>query len=110
MEMGMDTLETEFRFEELSIVINGKFAPGMMLFGTATLTGDDDGFSVSFIELDGGTRLKKRNGGTWMAMSTPFEDELFARISAVIENRKTDIGRQAYDKWDEVREEAREAA
>ena len=106
----MDTLECEFEFEEMNIVVNGKSAPGMMLFGTAMLTGDDDGFSVTFIELEGGTQLRKRNGGTWAAMVTPFEDELFARIAAVIENRKTAIGAAAEMAWCKVREDAREAA
>ncbi len=103
-----DYLETEFFFEELNIVVNGRFATGMMLNGTATLTGDDDGFSVSFIELDGGTTLRKCNAG--ISGMHKFEDELFARIASVIENPKTHIGKLASSAWDDVREDAREAA
>lgn len=104
----MDTLETFFDFEELNIAVCGKAAQGMMLYGTATLEGDDDGFNVVSIRLEGGTHLRRRgNGGLGLPA---FEDELFKRIAAVIENPKTPIGKLASDAWDDVREEAREAA
>lgn len=103
----MDTIETNFDFEELAITICGKFATGMMIYGTAVLTGDDDGFYVSAIELEGGTMLK-RSGNGYLGFPALFEGELFARIAAVIENPKTHIGKLASDTWDEAREEARE--
>lgn len=110
-DSDMDYLETQFEFEELNISVCGKFASGMMLYGTATLEGDDDGFSVSHIRLgdkQDHVDLVKNNGGGWVG--TSFEDELFRRIASIIENPKTHFGGRASDAWDDLREEALEAA
>jgi hypothetical protein len=91
-------MELDFEFEELNIVICGKIADGMMLYGTATLEGDEDGFSVDTIKLEHGPLLRRRGNGH-LGFPSAFEDELFKRISAVIENPKTAIGRRADTEW-----------
>lgn len=102
----MDTLEHHLEFEELKIPVCGKNSSGLMLYGTATLSGDEDGFSVVFIELGNGTHLRPRgNGGG--GFPAPFEDELFKRIAAVIENPKTAIGKMAEREWADVVEDAK---
>ena len=101
----MDTLEHHLEFEELKIPVCGKNSSGLMLYGTATLSGDEDGFSVVFIELGDGTHLRPRgNGGG--GFPAPFEDELFKRIATVIENPNTVIGAWASREWAEVVEDA----
>lgn len=103
----MTTLELEFDFEELSVAICGTVANGVMLYGTATLEGDEEGFTVDSVRLDGGPALRKRGNG-WMGFPAPFEDELFKRIAAVIENPKTVIGAHAKREWADAVEQARE--
>jgi len=102
----MDTLEHHLDFEELNINVCGKSAPGMMLYGTATLTGDEDGFSVVAVRLDGGAWLRARGNGAG-GFPAAFEDELFKRIAAVIENPKTAIGKYAEGEWADVVEAAK---
>jgi hypothetical protein len=94
----MDTLEMQFEFEELNIPICGKSAPGLMLYGQATLTGDEDGFSVVSIRLEGGTHLRKRGNGV-LGFPSAFEDELFKKIAGEIENPKTAVGNRASSDW-----------
>jgi hypothetical protein len=102
----MDTLEHHLEFEELKIPVCGKNSSGLMLYGTATLSGDEDGFSVVFIELGNGTYLRPRGNGA-LGFPAAFEDELFKRIAAVIENPKTDIGNYAAGEWADVVEDAK---
>lgn len=92
------SLETTFEFEELSIILFGRISTGNHWFGTATLEGDEDGFFVSHIALAGGTHIRRRGNGT-LGLPAQFEDELFKRIAAVIENPKTAIGKAAADAW-----------
>jgi hypothetical protein len=92
------TLEMVLEFEELNIPVCGKNAPGMMLFGHATLSGDEDGFSVIHIRLEGGTHLRPRGNGQH-GFPAAFEDELFKRIAGAIENPKTAIGNRASSDW-----------
>ena len=102
--MTADTLELIFDFEELNIPICGKNAVGIQLFGTATLTGDEDGFYVDHIVLGNhriasdSTHLRRRGNG-WMGFPAAFEDELFARISSAIENPETAVGKIAERDW-----------
>jgi hypothetical protein len=98
-----DEYELAFDFEELSVAINGKTNASNLWAGVADLDGDDDGFSVVAITLEGETIYRKN----YLAA---FNDELFKRISAVIENPKTAIGREAKDAWDDMRRSAREDA
>ena len=104
-----DTLELHFDFEEMNIPICGRYATGIMLYGTARLSGDEDGFSVVAIRLDGGTWLRRRGNGQ-LGFPAPFEDELFHRIADQIENPKTTIGKRASNEWADVVEDAREVA
>jgi hypothetical protein len=100
--MDMDTLEHTFEFEEMNIPVCGKYAGGLMLYGKATLSGDEDGFSVVYVELEGGARLRPRGNGD-LGFPSAFEDALFKRIAGEIENGKTVIGKRASSEWaDEV--------
>jgi len=92
-----DPLDREFPFTDLSITLRGTTFDGMLLSGTATLSGDDDGFDVTAIKLDDGPYLTKCNGNGWVGMA--FEDEFFKRIASVIENPKTTIGGNAEAFW-----------
>lgn len=102
-----DTLEMQFEFEELNIPVCGKDAPGLMLYGEATLSGDEDGFSVIHIRLEGGTHLRPRGNG-YLGFPAAFEDELFKKIAGAIENDKTAIGSRASRDWAYLVEETTE--
>lgn len=97
----MDRLEYEFQFEELNIAVRGESCPGMMIYGTALLTGDEEGFSVTTITIDGGKPLKRRGNGP-LGFPADFEDALFSRISAVICDPHTQIGKRAIEEWAEM--------
>lgn len=99
------SFETSFDFQDLSIPLLGKTFEGMLLSGTATLSGDQDGFDVTHIALDDGPDLRKGGNGL-LGLPAAFEDEFFKRIAAVIENEKTPIGRRAEATWNELIEEA----
>jgi hypothetical protein len=99
--------ELPFEFEELNIVLCGTIANGMMLYGTATLEGDEDGFTVDTVKLEHGPLLRRRGNGR-LGFPSAFEDELFARIAAVIENPKTSIGAHAEREWNSLVEQMRE--
>lgn len=96
----MNNLEVEIEFEELSISLyDGPTARGIMIYGRACLEGDEDGFSVNAIRIDGTTWFRPGSLAR-LGKPTQFEDELFARIAAVIENPKTAIGKAARLEWD----------
>lgn len=95
----MHRFDTTFDFEELSISLLGEKVPGVMLYGTATLCGDDaEEFFVSAIMLGGGPLLRPRGAGA-MGAPAPFEEELFKRIAAVIEDSATSAGKAAQAHW-----------
>ena len=100
-------LELDFDFEELNIVVCGKMADGIMIYGTATLEGDEDGFSVDTVKIEHGPLLRRRGNGH-LGFPAAFEDELFNRIASVIENPKTAIGAHAEREWNSLIEERRE--
>jgi hypothetical protein len=94
-----DPLEIRFEFEDLHITILGTFYKEVGFSGIATLAGDEDGFTVVMIELDGGPTLRRRGNLNMGLSSTSFEDSFAERICEVIENPKTDIGRLAESAW-----------
>jgi hypothetical protein len=98
-----------FDFDELIIALHGRNASGLMLYGRAELEGDEDGFAVTAIRLDDGTRLKPSGSGA-LGAPAPFEEELFRRIAAVIENDKTVLGRHAALEWADEVERLQETA
>lgn len=98
--------EISFDFQDLSITLLGKTFEGMLLSGTATLEGDQDGFDVTHIALDDGPDLRKGGNGL-PGLPAAFEDEFFKRIAAVIENPKLPIGRMAEATWNEMVEDYR---
>lgn len=78
-----------YGFDEIAIV-----DAGILVYGTATLTDDEnDSFYVSKIVLDGGTVLQRKGNGA-MGMHDAFKDELFKRIADQIE--KMDHAAEAY--------------
>lgn len=100
----------QFDFEELTPVILGKVAKGMMLYGTATLESADPGephsFFVSSIELDGGIVLTA-DGGVPRGHHSLSKD-LFKAISEIIENDRHPLGRAAQDEFSEAVDGERE--
>jgi len=105
----MNHIKTTFDFDELVIPILGKNDSGLMIYGSADLEGDEDGFCVKTVYLADGTRIHNRGCGT-LGFPAPFEEELFKRIAAVIENDKTVIGRHAATEWADAIERQKEAA
>jgi hypothetical protein len=97
-----DPLEQRFEFESLHITILGTFYKEVGFSGIATLAGDEDGFSVVLIELDGGPTLRRRGNLNMGLSSTSFEDRFAERICEVIENPKTSIGKLAESAWAEL--------
>ncbi|MBB3391590.1 hypothetical protein FHT82_004368 [Rhizobium sp. BK275] len=105
----MNIFSLRFDFDELVIPILGRNDNGLLLYGSAELSGDHEGFSVESIQLDGGTMLRPA-GNAEPGRPAPFADELFRRIAAVIENDKTVPGRHAAMEWAELVERHSEAA
>lgn len=98
-------MEMEFQFEELRLPLKRKPNLGLLAYGYAKLEGDEDGFSVTEIWLDG--ELIRPSGNGLYGLPMLFEDALFHVIAGVIENPKSDVGRQASDAWSEMVDEAR---
>ncbi|MBB3656813.1 hypothetical protein FHX15_002041 [Rhizobium sp. BK650] len=97
----MNAFSLRFDFDELIIPILGRNDNGLLLYGSAALSGGHEGFSVEAIHLAEGTMLRPA-GNTESGRPAPFADELFRRIAAVIENDKTVLGRHAAMEWAEL--------
>ena len=100
----------EYSFDELSIRLCDRWESGLLLYGRAELTsaGTDyeDEFYVSAIRLNGGARLARPNTSN---NAGSFESELFRRIAAVIEDDRTQAGRDAAELFVSALEQSREA-
>lgn len=105
----MNIFSLRFDFDELVIPILGRNENGLLLYGSAELSGDHEGYSVESIHLAGGTMLRPADNAE-SGRPAPFADELFRRIAAVIENDKTVLGRHAAMEWAELVERHGEAA
>ncbi|MDR6669979.1 hypothetical protein [Rhizobium sp. 1399] len=105
----MNTFSLRFDFDELVIPILGRNDNGLLLYGSAELSGDHEGFGVEMIHLAEGTVLRPA-GNAESGRPAPFADELFRRIAAVIGNDKTVLGRHAAMEWAELVERHSEAA
>jgi hypothetical protein len=105
----MNAFSLQFDFDELTVPVLGRNDSGLLLYGSAELSGDHEGFSVEAIHLAGGTTLRKA-GSVEFGRPAPFADELFRRVAAVIENDKTVLGRHAAMEWAELVERHGEAA
>lgn len=96
-----------FGFDELVIPIHGRSDSGMLIYGAAELVAScpdepGEGFYVESIRLSDGATLVATGRGAY-GFPCAFEKELFDRISKVIENDKTLIGRHAATEWaDEI--------
>lgn len=76
------SFSVDYDFEEIPVM-----GAGLMAWGTATLTHDEDGvFYVTDITLTDGTYLN-RGGGN--GLGTDFNRRIFARISIEIEDDAT---------------------
>ncbi|QWW69866.1 hypothetical protein [Rhizobium sp. WYJ-E13] len=105
----MNIFSLRFDFDELVIPILGRNDNGLLLYGSAELSGDHEGFSVEAIYLAQGTMLRPA-GNAESGRPAPFADELFRRIADVIGNDKTVLGRHAAMEWAELVERHGEAA
>lgn len=105
----MKPFSRQFDFDELVIPILGRNDSGLLLYGSAELSGDREGFGVEAIHLAGGTTLRPA-GNAEFGRPAPFADELFRRIAAVIESDKTVLGRHAAMEWAELVERHGEVA
>lgn len=87
----------EFGFDEVRV-----FGDGLLAYGTATLIQDgDEGFYVSTIVLDDGTRFDRRHGSG--ALGSEFTKRLFDLIAIEIENdsRAQDFFNEKYAEYSE---------
>lgn len=100
----------EYSFDELSIRVCDRWETGLLLYGRAELTSAgadyEDEFYVSAIRLNGGARLARPNTSN---NAGSFESELFRRIAAVIEDDRTQAGRDAAELFVSALEQSREA-
>lgn len=96
--------EYRFDFEELTPVILGKVAKGMMLYGTAVLESADPSephsFFVSSVELDGGIVLTA-DGGVPRGHASIAKD-LFEAVRVIIECDRTPLGRKAQEEFSDA--------
>ncbi len=96
--------EYRFYFEELTPVILGKVAKGMMLYGTAVLETSDPSdpheFYVSSVVLDGGIVLTA-DGGVPRGHHSIAKD-LFEAVRAIIECDRTPLGRAAQEEFSDA--------
>lgn len=105
----MSAFSLRFDFDELTIPILGRNDNGLLLYGSAELAGDAEGFAVEVIHLAEGTTLRAAGNGEFGAPN-PFADELFRRIATVIGNDKSVLGRHAAMEWAELVERHSETA